>query len=433
MEPLWTPLTRMLEPVERLVSPAPVEQVLRIRPDSELSDPREAGLLAGDVEAVWQAVVELYRSGLHPALSFCLRRRGKVLLDRSLGYVRNFDRPVRERSDADIATPDTPFNLFSASKAITAMVIHLLDDRGLVHLDDAVAEYIPEFAAHGKGDVTIRHVLTHRAGLPTIPGGRADLDLLSDPEAIIALLCEAKPSSAPGRRLAYHALTGGFIFGEIVRRVTGTTIDRFLREQILDPLGLRHLNYGIVPELRHEVAVHAFTGPPMIAPYTQLVARALGVPMAAAVELSNDPRFLSEPIPSGNIVGTADEACRFYELLRRGGTLDGVEIFHPRTVRRAASEQSYLEADLTLVFPVRYGMGFMLGSRWASPYGLNTERAFGHIGFTNVITWADPERELSAALMTSGKPLITPRALQWLRVMWRIARRFPRSGPSRIG
>lgn len=89
--------------------------------------------------------------------------------------------------------------------------------------------------------------------------------------------------------------------------------------------------------------------------------------MHDAVKFSNDPRLLAGPIPAGNVVSTADEACRFYELLRCGGELDGVRIFDPRTVRRATGEQSHLEADLTLLFPVRSGLGFRLGSRWRAP------------------------------------------------------------------
>lgn len=433
MVAMQNPVWRLLEPVETLARPYPPAAVTRIRADAEIVDPAAVGVEREDVEAIWRSVVDLYGSGLHPAIALCLRRRGQVLLDRTIGHIDGGTLAPDGGDPSRTVTPDSLFNLFSASKAITAMVVHLLDDRGDVHLDDAVAEYIPEFARHGKERITVRHVLTHRAGLPTIPGEEVDLGLVSNPARIIELLCDAHPSSAPGRRLAYHALTGGFLLGEIVRRVTGRPIDEVLRRELLDPLSIGTLDYGVTPDRMGDVAQHVFTGPPIIFPYDRLIKRALGVAMDDAIELSNDPRFLSAPIPAGNIVGTADDACRFYEMLRRGGDLGGVQVLDPRTVRRATGEQSYLEADLTLVFPVRYGLGFMLGSKWASPYGLRTEHAFGHLGFTNVITWADPEREISAALLTSGKPLVTPRALAWLRVMWTIAARMPRTGPTRVG
>ena len=433
MGAMQNPIWRLIEPVETLARPHPTAAVTRIREGAEVPDPSAVGVEREDVEAIWRSVVDLYRSGLHPAIALCLRRRGEVLLDRTIGHPDGGSLAVGGGDPARVATPDSLFNLFSASKAITAMVIHLLDDRGEVHLDDAVAEYIPEFARHGKERITLRHVLTHRAGLPAIPGEQVDLGLVSNPTRIIELLCEAKPTLAPGRRLAYHALTGGFLLGEVVRRVTGRPINEVLRREFLDPLGIRNLNYGVPADRLGDVVKHVFTGPPIVFPYDRLIERALGVPMHDAIELSNDPRFLSAPIPAGNIVGTADEACRFYEMLRCGGELAGVRVLDPRTVRRATGEQSYLEADLTLVFPVRYGLGFMLGSKWVNPYGLQTEHAFGHLGFTNVITWADPEREISAAILTSGKPLVTPRALAWLRVMWTIARRMPRTGSGRVG
>jgi len=98
-------------------------------------------------------------------------------------------------------------------------------------------------------------------------------------------------------------------------------------------------------------------------------------------------------------------------------------VFDRRTVRRAVAETSYLEIDSFLGLPVRYGMGFMLGGEHFSPYGANSAHAFGHIGFSNVIAWADPERELSACMMTTGKPFITPGQVSWIAAVRTIAER----------
>jgi len=225
----------VLHRLNRSVELRPTDEVTRRNRAAEV-DPREAGLTADAVGRIWRALEDLYRSGSYPGLSFCLRRRGRVVLDGAIGLDRG--RQVE---------PATPFNLFSASKAITAMVLHMLDDRGLVHLDDAVAEYIPEFSRHGKKWITLRHILTHRAGIPTIPGQKVDAELLTDWERIVGILCDAKPVLAPGRRLAYHALTGGYVIGEVVRRVTGRDIRRVLREDLLAPLGIRGLGYGVPP------------------------------------------------------------------------------------------------------------------------------------------------------------------------------------------
>jgi CubicO group peptidase (beta-lactamase class C family) len=172
-----------------------------------------------------------------------------------------------------------------------------------------------------------------------------------------------------------------------------------------------------------KVAENAFTGAPAFPPYSWLLSRSLGVGMKDAVRLSNDPRFLTTIVPSGNIIGTAEEGSRFFQLLLDGGELDGVRIFDRRTVRRAIAEQSYLEVDSFLGLPIRYGMGFMLGSNWFSLYGSDSPRAFGHVGFTTVVAWADPDRDISVCLMTSGKPFFTPGQVHWLNVVRTIARR----------
>jgi CubicO group peptidase (beta-lactamase class C family) len=253
-----------------------------------------------------------------------------------------------------------------------------------------------------------------------------NLDLLAEPEQIVGMICEGAPVWRPGRRVAYHAISGGFVLGEIVRRVTGTSIRAVLDREVCRPLGFRWMNYGVNALDVGRVASNYFTGPPVLPPVSLMLRRALGVDFRRVTELSNDPRFLTAIIPAGNIIATARELSRFYELLLCGGELGDTRIFDARTVRRATSEQSYLEFDLTLGLPIRYGMGFMLGGRWFSLYGPDTEQAFGHLGFTNIIGWADPARQISAALMTSGKPLLYPEIYFVFEILRRIARACPK-------
>jgi CubicO group peptidase (beta-lactamase class C family) len=408
---------------ETLVRPAPADDVTRIARED---DARDAGLEPADVDAIWDSVVGAYETGLYPALALCVRRRGRVIVDRSIGHVSGNQPGAPADAHRVIATPSTLFNLFSASKMVTAMLVHLCDQRGLVHLDDPIAHYIPEFGAHGKHRITLRHVLTHRAGIPHIPPDLADPSLLERPDDILALLCAQKTTWAPGRRLAYHALTGGWVLAAVIERVTGRDVRTFLRDEVLRPLGFDGFNYGVPPARMKEVAVNEFTGPPVVPPLAQIIRRALSVDFKDAVRISNDPRYLTPIIPAGNIIATANEASRFMQLLLDGGTLDGVQVFEARTLVRAVAETSYLEVDLTLGLPVRYSMGFMLGGHYASVYGLHTPRAFGHLGFTNVVVYADPDRELAVALMTSGKPALSPALTRWLWIMQTIAKRCPR-------
>jgi len=410
------------------IRPYPPEEVTTRNPEEVPAG--AVGLRPRDVDRIWKAVVRYYRVGIQPAIAVCMRRRGQVILDRAIGHARG-NSPEDPPGTATVAaSPETLFNFFSGSKAVTAMLMHLLDQQERLRLDDAVAEYIPEFARHGKEGITIRHVLNHRAGIPSLPPDAIDLDLLTDPERIVEILCDARPETRPGRDVAYHAITGGFILAEVCRRVTGKDLRTYLEEQVRRPLGFRNLSYGVGRADLPRVAREAFTGLTPVYPFSRLVRRALGLSLQEVVRLANDERFLTGVVPSGNVIGTASEVCRFFELLVRGGELDGVRVFDRRTVVRAVIEQSYNEMDRIIMLPVRYGVGFMLGSETLSFYGPDTPRAFGHIGFTNVIAWADPERDISVAIMNNGKPLVTPGVLLWLEIMRVIARSIPRDACS---
>jgi CubicO group peptidase (beta-lactamase class C family) len=108
------------------------------------------------------------------------------------------------------------------------------------------------------------------------------------------------------------------------------------------------------------------------------------------VELANDPRYLTGIVPSANIVTTAGELCAFYQCLLDGGEQNGVRVLEPATIRHATGESAWWEVDFTLGLPIRYGLGFMLGSRGVSLFGSDNEHAFGHVGFSNIFSWADP-------------------------------------------
>jgi CubicO group peptidase (beta-lactamase class C family) len=387
--------------------------------------PRDVGTSAAAVRRVWARVEAVYRTGLYPAIQICIRRRGGMVLNRAIGHASgNAPGDLGGASKVPIET-DTPFTLYSASKAITAMVIHKLDEQNLIRLDDRICDYVPEFGGNGKQWITIRHVLGHRAGIPNVPAEAMDLDLLEHPEEILRILCEAKILSRPGRRLAYHAVTGGFVLAEVVRRVTGRDIRDVLRTEIQEPLGLRYTNYGVAPEDVPRVVADAFTGFPVLPPLSTILRRALGVDMARVIEFSTDSRFLTGIVPSANIVSTAEELAVFYDCLLHGEG-NGAQVFDPRTVRRATLEQAYWEIDLTLGLPLRYGLGFMLGGYSVGLFGPDTPRAFGHIGFTNILSWADPERELAVAILTSGKPILSPEMLRLYQLLMEIGRAFPK-------
>jgi CubicO group peptidase (beta-lactamase class C family) len=417
-------LTLPTRPISSLCRvPADLESVTHV---GEEVPGREVGVGHGALEGVWRTVEGLYRTGLYPAIQLCVRRRGAVVLHRAIGHVRG-NHPGADPDAPKIpVTTQTPFNLFSASKAITAMVIHKLDEERVLHLEDRVSDWIPEFAAHGKERITIRHVLCHRSGIPNLPPGALDLDLLSKPEEIVEILCAARPLSRPGRRLAYHAVTGGFVLGEVVRRATGKDIRTVMRERFQEPLGFRWMNYGVDAHDLPLVAEDAFTGLPVMPPVSWILERALGAGMRDVVSMSNDARFRTGIIPAANIISTAEETAAFYQCLLEEGTLGGVRVLDPRTVRHATSEQSYWELDLTLIVPLRHGLGFMLGADVLSLFGPDTPHAFGHLGFTNIFNWADPDRDLVVALLTSGKPFVSLDVVRLYEFLLRLQWAFPK-------
>jgi CubicO group peptidase (beta-lactamase class C family) len=389
-------------------------------------DPGSVGLSEQQLWRIWGAARSWYRSGVHPAIQLCIRRHGEVVLNRSIGHARG-NGPADGRGVPKVlATPQTPFCVYSTSKGITAMLVHMLHERGELDIFDRITKYIPGYGAHGKERTTIAHVLAHRAGVPTIPKAMLDLDRAGDREFIVRTLSEAKPFTKPGTLLAYHALSGGFILGEIIERVTGKGIRDVLADEILDPLGFRWGNFGVAPDDVGQVGLAYATGPRLLPPLSNLVTRALAAPIADAVKLTNDPRFLTSVMPAASIVTTADELGRFFEIFRRGGELDGVRVMKPETVRRAVSQQARLELDLTLGLPVRYSYGLMLGAKLLSLYGRDTDLAFGHLGLINIVGWADPERAISVGLITTGKAIVYPELPRFYGLMQRIAAEIPK-------
>jgi CubicO group peptidase (beta-lactamase class C family) len=422
MDPLHWIGQLNLPGTQRCRLPRDLEEVLDIGDE----EPGGSDVPAADVESVWDAAQAIYATGVHPAISLCVRRHGVVVLNRAIGHARgNSPQDPPDAPKLSVST-ETPFDIFSASKAITAMVIHKLDEKHVLHLEDRVCDFIPEFAKHGKDRITLRHLLAHKAGIPNLPPESMDLDLLGSPEKVVEIMCDAELRSRPGRVLAYHAVSGGFVLAEVVRRATGNDIRTVLERELVGPLGYRWMRYGVRNEDLPLVARDAVTGPPVPWPITVILRNALGAEVGHVIELANDPRYLTGIVPSANIVTTASELCAFYQCLLDGGEQNGVRVLAPSTIRHATGESAWWEVDFTLGLPIRYGLGFMLGSRGVSLFGSDNEHAYGHVGFSNIFSWADPERALSVALCASGKPVLSLHAVRLVQWMMAIGRVFPK-------
>lgn len=371
--------------------------------------PAEVDMSDESVDAIWSACEDLYRSGVYPMLSFCLRRRGEIVLNRSMG----------EYQPGRIAGIDTPVCLFSASKAVSAVLVHLLDEQGHVNLLNPVSHYIPAFAARGKGSITLQQLLSHRGGVPRVPED-VELDVLFDHDTALDLICSSEATNHSGAQQAYHAITSGFIFAELIKITMGMSAQQYLKKYIADPMGMRYFRYGLTQRDQARVAVNQVTGLKVHLLDNQL-AGVLGTHPESAIDLTNDPRFYRAILPSVNIFATAEEVSRFYQMLLDHGQWQGEQILDPLTVHRAVRPLGRLEIDRSLMLPMRYSAGMMLGGSPVGIYGMDTEYAYGHIGYANIFAWADPQRDIAVSLMNTGKAVLGPHLVPLIKLLGKIS------------
>lgn len=379
------------------------------------------------MERIWQAARHWYAAGMQPAIQVCLRRDGRVVLNRAIGHGWGNapdDPPAAEKIPV---TTDTPFCAWSAAKAVATTVVHMLVERGAFSLDDRVCEYLPTYTSHGKDRTTIRHVVTHSAGVPFATGPRPDLNRMDDPDYTRLKLGELKPIHPPGLMHIYHGVTWGPLVREIVSAATGKSIRDILAAEILDPLGFRWTNFGVAEEDVPLVAPSHVTGKPLPPPVAKAFKIAVGGTMREIIPFGNTARFLTGVVPSSNLVSNADELSRFAEILVRGGELDGVRVLQPSTLSAATKECRRLRPDIADgLAPRRWGTGYMLGNKRFGPFGRDAPAAFGNTGLTNIAVWADPQRALSVAVVSSGKPGRHPEAKRYPALLDRINAEIPR-------
>lgn len=415
-------IPEMTTPDGRIRVPADLDAVTTI------GDEDSSGLDPAAVERIWQAARHWYAAGMHPAIQLCLRHNGRVVLNRAIGH--GWGNAPTDPADAELVPVgvDTPFCAYSAAKAITSTVVHMLVERGCFSLDDRVADYLPGYGRHGKGRTTIRQVLTHSAGVPFATGPRPDVHRVDDSEYTRQQLANLRAIYPPGWAHMYHALTWGPLMREIISAASGRQIREILATEILDPLGFRWTNFGVAEGDVPLVAPSHATGRPLPGPVAAVFRRAIGGTMHEIIPFTNTPLYLTSVIPSSNTISTAFELSKFAEIWRRGGELDGVRVVSPETMAAATAQCRRLRPDVaTGLVPLRWGTGYMLGSERFGPFGRGAPSAFGHLGLVNVAIWADPARGLAAGLISSGKPGRDPEAKRYTALMDTIAAEIPRA------
>lgn len=317
---------------------------------------------------------------------------------------------------------DTMVNVYSTTKAMAALCAHRLVDEGKLDLDAPVARYWPEFAAAGKAQLPVRDLLSHRAGLAAV----RDLlppEALYDWDAMTCALAKETPWWTPGSAHGYHAVTFGWLVGEVVRRITGRSLGAYFRETIAGPLGAEFVigvpdeDHGRIAEMSGFSTEKPGPDEPSLLEVVMkdpqsVTARAFGNP-SSMMAGPNIPEWRRAEIPGANGHATARGLARIYGAVAHPEGIDGISVLSREAVERCRTEHSH-GPDLVLQVSTRFGLGFMLPQPGVAgtAFGPNT-RSFGHPGAGGSVGFADPEARLGFGyVMNRMGPhiLLDPRA-----------------------
>lgn len=330
-----------------------------------------------------------------------VRLRGQTVVDLSVGT-----------ADAGGSRPWTPETLglsFSTTKGVASTVIHRLADRGALDYDEPVATYWPEFAAGGKQDVTVRDVLTHRAGLSSVRAVASRAEDLLDHIGMEERLA-ARATRAPTSRSAYHAITYGWLVAGIARRVTGgQDLAELVKSEIADPLGVPALHIGVRDAARELVAQPVGAGLRHIGSATQVFSpiwtrarrtrttvEALVVPGFHRLFEGPEPPIWNTEMPAVNGAFSAEALARMYGALANGGCDDGTRLLSSATTD-ALGRVQVRTSDAVLGMRMRWRLGY----HHAFGTGRDAPKAFGHYGYGGSGGWADPQLGLSLGFVTN--------------------------------
>lgn len=324
--------------------------------------------------------------GLQLGAQLFVARAGEVVADLAVGETRP-GQPL---------TTDTLMMWLSSTKPVAAIAIAQLWERGLLGLDDPVAAHVPEFAANGKGGITVRHLLTHTGGIRMLDVGWPAQDW----DAIVARICQMRPEPRwpPGGKAGYHQQSSWFVLGEIVQRLSGQQFSAYVRRAILEPLGMVDCWVGMPTERFQDYGPRIGTmfDTEGTAPKDQGWDSAERVVTCA---------------PGSNGVGPMRQLARLYGALIAGGALDGARILLPQTVEAMVARQRAGMFDHTFRFVMDWGLGFIpnpaIYDQPDAPYAYGrhaSRRAFGHSGYRSSTAFADPEHGLVVSLAVNGTP-----------------------------
>ncbi|HEX2181270.1 MAG TPA: serine hydrolase domain-containing protein [Rubrobacteraceae bacterium] len=334
---------------------------------------------------VQEAIDRLVESGAERGLQVAVYRDGEQVVDAVAGVADpETGRPV---------TSDTPFFSYSIGKGVAATVVHSLAERGALDYDTPVAVLWPEFGAHGKDRVTVRHALSQSAGVPGLPLGLT-VDDLCDWEKMSAIIADSELWWEPGTKIGYHAITWGYIVGEIIRRASGKPIPQALREEVAEPLGVANELFFAVPAAEQSRLAKLEDAPGGEEMFGELPEDSpilkLGPNLSA--EDANSAEVLGANILAGGTV-TARAVARMYAALL--GEVDGVRLISPERLREV-SAVAMSGPDQIFGFPTSWGLGYSIGQFMSNLQ--ETQHVFGVGGIGGSHAYADTRTGTTFAL-----------------------------------
>ena len=365
--------------------------------------PQDIGLNPDKVQALFDRAEREIKEGVLPACQLAIARDGKI------GAMGTFGRAVQGGVEKS-ATSETLFDIMSCTKAITSAALWILIQEGKVQPQDAVAKYIPEFAANGKDAVTIEHLLTHTSAIPAAPGAQKEW---GDKQRRLARFAQWRLEHPAGAKFTYHIAANFWPVAEIIERISGQDYRDFVRARMAEPLGLPDLRVGLPRPLQDRVADILWMGEPARAEeYEKLGVTPPRVAMSSINESMilefNEPEVREAGSPAGGGITTAGDLALFYQALLHGGrSYDGKQIWKPEMLADAFRIRNPEFKDPQRGFRANRTLGIVVagddGKANLRGFGrTNSPASFGHPGFGGQLGWADPATGISFAYLTNG-------------------------------
>ena len=352
--------------------------------------PADVGLDAAQLAAVAARARQEVDEGLLPSAQIAVARHGKIVLFETFGN----------------ATNETLYCVFSATKAITSAAAWLLLERDALRLDEKVAAIVPEFGSNGKDAITVEQLFLHTAGFPHAPFRPAEW---LDRDRRLARFAQWRLNWPPGSRFEYHPTSGMWVLAEIIERRAERPFERFVREEIAEPLGLPAMHVGLPAAENARVAELEHCGDALTsADYARL-----GLPEPPVTEVTeeailafNQPAVRAVPVAGGGGIMTAATLALFYQALLHGGSAGHRRVWQAETLTMARQVRSAGFTDPLSGKAVNRALGIVIAGdedRNFRGFGHeNSPDAFGHGGAGGQIAWCDPASGVSIGYCTNG-------------------------------